>query len=119
MDIYTAQYRYAGTDRLDITVKGQDPIGKLFAPTWPMVMGLKNGSMTEEQYTQMYHRKLNDLFTTSLWQDLINPLWQDLIKVGRVTLVCFCPPNAFCHRVLLAQYLQGMNWGVYRAELKL
>lgn len=33
----TAQYRYSGNDRLDITVKGNDPIGKIFAPTWEMV----------------------------------------------------------------------------------
>ena len=29
MRLYTAQYKYAGDDRLDITVKGKDPMGRL------------------------------------------------------------------------------------------
>ena len=41
--LYTAQYRYPGMDRLDITVKGQDRFGKFFAPTWNMVSGFKKG----------------------------------------------------------------------------
>ena len=46
LKFYTAQYRYKGEDRMDITVKGQDPIGKMFAPTWAMVMGLKDGKLS-------------------------------------------------------------------------
>jgi len=36
LTVYTAQYRYSGLDRLDITVKGQDPFGRVFAlhGTW-------------------------------------------------------------------------------------
>lgn len=115
MDIFTAQYRYDGPNRLDITVKGQDPVGKLFAPTWSMVMGLKNGSMTEEGYTQVYNRILDNVFAGASGYSL----WQDFSRQERVTFVCFCPTGAFCHRVLLAVYLQKAGWGVYRGELKL
>ena len=31
--LYTARYRYSGNDRFDITVKGKDPIGRIFAPS--------------------------------------------------------------------------------------
>jgi hypothetical protein len=41
--LYTARYRYSGNDRLDITVKGKDPIGRIFAPSRKMVMGSKEG----------------------------------------------------------------------------
>ena len=41
LKIYTAMYSYSSSDRLDITVQGKDPIGKIFAPTWGMVMEYK------------------------------------------------------------------------------
>ena len=36
--VYTAQYRYSGLHRLDITVKGKDQVGRVFAPSWDMVI---------------------------------------------------------------------------------
>ena len=54
MKLYTVQYRYFGPDRLDITVKGKNPTGKIFAPTWKMVMKTKSGEMTWEEYKQTY-----------------------------------------------------------------
>jgi len=49
MQLWTAQYRYPGPHRLDITVKGRDPIGKMFAPTWDMVKQYKatGGEITD------------------------------------------------------------------------
>ena len=88
-------------------------MGKLFAPTWPMVMGLKNGSTTKEQYTQAYNGILNNIFTGPA----ITSVLEDLAKAGRITLVCYCHPGDFCHRTLLAQYLQKMAWGTYMGEL--
>lgn len=49
MDIWTAQYQYPGPHRLDITVKGQDPIGRLFAPTWDMV-NTKDAILIEDNH---------------------------------------------------------------------
>ena len=54
MKLYTAQYKYSGDDRLDITVKGKDAIGKIFAPSWKMVMQSKQGKMTREEYNHLY-----------------------------------------------------------------
>ena len=54
MDIYTSQLKYSGVDRLDITVKAQDQIGKHFAPTWEMVKGIKNGAISKELYMHAY-----------------------------------------------------------------
>ncbi len=108
MHIYTAQYKYNGLDRLDVTVKGQDPLGKLFAPTWEMVMGIKNNTMTQEQYTQRYVQML----TLVEWEEL--GLFAQ--QRGSVTLVCFCKPGAFCHRVILARCAATMCWGEYKGE---
>ncbi len=107
MDIYTAQYKYNGLDRLDVTVKGQDPLGKSFAPTWEMVMGIKNGTMTQELYTRAYLRMLRRV-PDEKWKELESFAQRH----GSITFVCFCKPGAFCHRVILA----GGVWGEYKGE---
>jgi len=112
MKVWTAQYRYSGPDRLDITVKGKDPFGKLFAPTWEMVMGLKGGKITETDYRSEY---ISLLLERS--REKIN--WADMISEDR-TLVCFCKPGAFCHRVILAQFLaKAFNIVEYMGEREL
>jgi hypothetical protein len=54
LKLYTAKYRCSGSDRLDIIVKGKDPTGKFFAPTWKMVMGSKEGKISWNEYQQTY-----------------------------------------------------------------
>jgi hypothetical protein len=54
LQFYTAQYRYKGEDRLDITVKGKHSLGRIFAPTWDMVMGLKEGRIDWLTYCGQY-----------------------------------------------------------------
>jgi hypothetical protein len=118
--LYTAQYRYPGQDRLDITVKGNDPAGKLFAPTWAMVKGVKDGTLSEAWYEETYYNLLIDRwhknylgFRASLAKLV------DIVKGGQecfrflygmpprdITLVCFCPAGTFCHRHLLVKFLQ-------------
>jgi hypothetical protein len=110
--LYTAQYRYSGRDRLDITVKGKDPAGKVYAPTWNMVMGVKRGIISEETYTDEYYRLLLDR-----WHNMpgfaaeISKLVEMVKGTGDmpardVTLVCFCPAESFCHRYLLVNFLK-------------
>jgi len=111
MDIYTAQYRYSGADRFDVTVKGQDPLGKIFAPTWDMVMGVKNGTMSHEEYTRRYVAILSRSLTFNAVESLQSKF------PASVTLVCFCPKGAFCHRVMLARVLETFKgFGPYKGE---
>lgn len=114
MDIYTSQSKYTGPDRLDITVKSQDPIGKYFAPTWEMVKKFQDNSISQELYTNAYIGILSNSLATNpqIWQQIQNTYYQK-----RITLVCFCPAGAFCHRVLLAKVLQGLGWGEYKGEI--
>lgn len=97
--LYTAQYRYAGLDRTDITVKGHDAYGKYFAPSWSMVFGVKNGTMSEEQYVQAYIKILEAVPVHVIDWFLSRPTR---------TLVCFCAADAFCHRNILVNYFIGI-----------
>ena len=96
MKLYTAQYKYAGDDRLDITVKGKDPIGHCFAPTWKMVMG----SISWGQYQQIYRELMQKSYRENLG------VWNDILGRDEITLVCFCASGTDCHRHLLAGYLE-------------
>lgn len=111
IEIWTGQYRYNGSDRLDITVKGNDPRGKYFAPSWNMVMGIKNSTMTEADYRNMY---MNMLMLSHFNN---KPVWDAIDEMGVVTLVCYCRANTFCHRYLLKDFLcQVYPGSLYRGE---
>ena len=94
--IYTAQYHYSGPDRVDITVKGQNADWKEFAPTWNMVMGVKNHTMSELEYCELYNRILLKVSTHT---------WDKLLQMKEATFVCFCQQQAFCHRNILVNYM--------------
>lgn len=109
--LYTAQYRYPGKDRLDITVKGNHPIGSLYAPTWNMVNAVKNGTLSEELYTGQYYNLLIERWKTngSEMMKLVEDLQSNFYTGAHakdITLVCFCPSGSFCHRYLLVKFLQ-------------
>jgi len=101
MKFWTASYGYPGPYRLDITVKGQDPIGRIFAPTWGMVLEWKasdKGPEAQQKYIAEYHKLMLAVFGSQEWKELLSRDY--------VVLVCFCPAEAFCHRHLLAYYLK-------------
>jgi hypothetical protein len=99
--IYTAQYKYDGPDRLDITIKGAGE-GLIFAPTWDMVTGHKKGLVSQEEYTDLYYRLLIARWYTdkSVFENFLHRF-----KTQHTTVVCFCKPNTFCHRYLLTKFL--------------
>lgn len=82
-----------GVTFLDTTVKSG---AQMFAPTWEMVLGIKGGDITEEEYTQMYRAKMNESWKRDRvkWMALIEG--DDPIAIG-----CYCKPGEFCHRHLL------------------
>jgi hypothetical protein len=113
MNIYTATYRYGGSDRLDITVKGQDPLGKVFAPTWEMVMGSKNGTLSNESYATAFAIKFGQAFAAG--NEAVIAQIKERYKDG-LTLVCFCRAGDFCHRYIVAGALEYLGWGQYMGE---
>lgn len=98
--VYTSTIRTNDPDNLNITVKSGD---KVFAPTWDMVMGHKNGTLTDEQYTDMYRELMLKSWKKNRWR------WAELLQQERVVLVCYCRPGEFCHRVLLAGILEKLG----------
>lgn len=111
--IYTAQYRYPGKDRLDITVKGNNISGKIYAPTWNMVQGVKNKTITEAEYTKQYYELLVERWNKS--KEFVEYTTYIVNTFGGIkediTIVCFCPSGSFCHRYLLVKFLQ-YNWAI-------
>lgn len=90
---------------LDITVKSATGRAKRLAPTWDMVTSYKNGTMSEEQYTQAYHDLLEHVAdsdeTMNFWLEL--HAWG--AKCGGITFLCYCRNGAFCHINLLIDWL--------------
>lgn len=109
--IQTSQFRYRGEDRLDITSKTQDPVGKLFAPPWGLVQNYRSGYMPEG----LYRGKYRAILERNL--HLHSADFDELLTRERIVLVCFCPPGDFCHRLLAANFLQCLGaW--YKGEIQ-
>ena len=83
---------------MDITIKSAKGVATLFAPAWDMVMGHKDGSYSDAQYTERYRAILGTINKTT-WQWL-----HDQAEDGEVVLVCYCPDSNFCHTHLLIDY---------------
>lgn len=95
--IYTAQMAYKGPHAHDTTVKtGRS----CFMPSWEIVLDHKNGKITDEAYTEMYL----SLLLTSLTG--LKKKWLSVLKQDEVVLTCFCGRGQFCHRYLIALFLE-------------
>jgi len=108
-DIYTAKIGINDPDELNVTRQSGNPV---FAPSWELVKGYKRGDITQAQYTEKY------------WVLMIESMmehpneWNALVNRSRIVLTCYCRSGVFCHRVLLAQLLEGVRQiGVYKGEL--
>lgn len=119
MEVYTIQIsqwrkaKAAGIPFVDTTVKTGTSI---FAPTWPMVVGVKAGSITEAEYTEQYIALMRERFNQRPEE------WAVFCKQEKVAIACFCPSGCFCHRYilkdLLAKYCNRYNIPFeYKGEL--
>lgn len=101
LKVYTSRvFKYSGPNKLDITAKG----GSEFAPTWDMVWGIKRKQMSEEEYENRYRKMIR------------REQLERLLKRKVVVLCCYCRPEEFCHRFLLAEMLQELG-AQYRGEI--
>ena len=112
MIVHTGTIRYRGNDRLDTTVKSGD---RAFAPTWDMVMGLKRGRLSWQQYVEQYTALMRHSWKRH------NKRWREVLSMDEVVLCCYCRDVNACHRGLLAEMLVacGKSLGVdvaYRGE---
>lgn len=78
---------------LDVTVKSGD---KVFAPSWEIVMGYKNGSISAETYTEKYIQMMRLSYKKN------RSRWEEVLKMDEICFCCYCAKNEFCHRHILA-----------------
>ena len=81
---------------LDTTVKSGDPA---FAPTWKMVMGVKEARLSEEDYTEEYYQRMRDSYRDN------RSRWEEILALDELFLACYCRQGSFCHRYLLRDML--------------
>lgn len=105
MELYTiqlAKWRRAkelGIPLIDTTVKSGE---EAFSPTWDMVSGHKQGTLTDEEYTALY----KELMLKSIKRSPAR--WAELMKMDKVAIACYCGKGKFCHRHLLAEILEKL-----------
>lgn len=73
---------------------------KAFAPNWNDVMRYKDGVVSDEQYTDLYLRKMAESKLTKR-ED-----WKRLLAYHDVAVACYCRPGKFCHRHLFVPLMQ-------------
>lgn len=110
--LYTSRVAYAGRDRLDTTVKSGAGLGRLLAPTWELVGGIKHhetqghdprwlnfAPITREQYIDGYYYLLREHYKSNAAPFL------ELLRRETLTVCCYCKASAFCHRHLTVDIL--------------
>ncbi len=101
--IATARVSYKGADRLDITLRSALPEGRCLAPDdWNMVNGVKDGTISWEDYSTYYR--------TLIWERYMadpTPFLYILLRPS-MTLCCYCTDHEQCHRTLAAAALKWM-----------
>ena len=98
MRIGTASIRHAGfygNRALNITAKSAGPTGKVFAPSWQIVMDFKKDIITWEEYEQKYKQMMRNSYRHH------RKVWDEVMSRDEVILICYCPSSQFCHRRIL------------------
>lgn len=116
LQIYTTQIKYTNFNKikenpncLDITRKTGNLI---FAPTWGMILGLKNMRLSEEKYTKLYYKLMRKSYKNNRKE------WDKLLAKEKIIICCYCYNGAFCHRYLLAKILEKLG-AEYKCEIEI
>lgn len=111
LTIHTARITYAGTNKLNITVKSATEQGRIFAPTWELVGGHKHFHNPDDSRWQNYPALSDEQYTQKYYELIRNRYHQDptpfieLVKSKSLVLCCYCAKDTFCHRHLAADIL--------------
>lgn len=113
MELFTVRLGYnhksipeREAERLGILVVNTTARGKslLFAPSWDIVMGHKDGSVTDQQYRDVYLPMMRESWNTHRkdWMEFLQ-------QPGWVAIGCYCKAGCFCHRLILVEILQKLS----------
>lgn len=128
MAIWTAQYRYSGADRMDITAKAS----MLFSPDWPMVDAYKKAEKAASETWNMKEAEIIMTTAKNFYRHTYLYCVDSKIATNYesfrtfityamehdVTFVCYCnvKKTNFCHRILVAEYLRDRYGLIYKGE---
>lgn len=102
MKLYTSNYARNGKHMNAVAISIRPPHwykGKSYlalAPTWDIVLGVKNKTITQDEYTEAYNKILSKLNP----QAVANELGDGAI------MLCYESPNDFCHRHLVSEWMR-------------
>jgi hypothetical protein len=99
MTVLTRGQIRPGVVGIDTTVKSASGLWRSFAPTWPMVMGVKRGASTWEQYAAKYRAILTRV------PDVV---WNTLAAQPDARLLCYCRDGLACRTHLIIEYAVGI-----------
>ena len=112
--ITTSNYETSGKNPLAVAISIQPPPNfrglrlPELAPTWEMVTGIRSGKMCEQEYTARYFDKMLDNNVSV--DKILTKIHPDAI------LLCYEPPFIFCHRRLVAMWIENET-GIHVPEL--
>jgi uncharacterized protein YeaO (DUF488 family) len=107
LHVHTARISFRGWDRLDVTRKSGDEIGKSFAPSWHLLrpflaLRKRNGVHTDAEWADYAARYTAEMRVSYVERRMA---WDAVLAQSSVTLVCYCVNATQCHRRLLANIL--------------
>ena len=113
--IYTSYYgnyrKFKGMFRVSISRTAPNNSYDLqlikLAPTADLLQKYKNNSITHEEYTSVYHNQLLKLENNGYIAKFVKALSTLQELHGDVVLLCYEKKSDFCHRHLLAEYLNN------------
>lgn len=113
MAVYTSNYARKGKDPGAIAISRKPPPwfkGRHmpeFAPTWDMIMDLKNGIITEDEYTVQYIMLLEKNTHQADFDEPNEALYNFIDGTDDPTyFLCYESPTDFCHRHLFSMWIE-------------
>ncbi len=89
---------------LNTTVKSGSGLGKIFAPTWDMVLAFKRGDINWQRYTRRYQALLRERYRQH------EAAFLEVLSREVVIVCCYCQDShattRHCHRYLLVDILE-------------
>ena len=139
--VHTARISYRGADALDITRKGNDAVGVVFAPSWKILNDAMKARADAEECLKganrdgavgALHRATAYEIEDRMWAVYLpkyteemresyrvhRDVWEEVLARPKVVLTCFCDVvkwKSHCHRVVLAGLLVKCG-AVYEGE---
>ena len=103
----TARIDYRGQARhlvLDTTIKSGAGLGKVFAPTWKMVMQSKQGEISWDEYRDQYTDLMRQRYAAN------TAAFLEALSSDELIVCCYCSDThvttRHCHRYLLVDILE-------------